>query len=100
MSWRLEASGASGANRVTIKPIESKESGVGHVRIRVTSTNGEHPTMPVYPRGTIYRSRNGVEYTILNVVVTELGPEDGESSFWVHDYLAAIGAHTLTGLQH
>lgn len=93
MSWRLEASGATGANKVTIEPIQE-----GHVRIRVTARNGEHPTMQILPRGTIYRSRNGVEYTILNAVVEEVGPEDGEASFWAHDYLALIGAHTLMGL--
>lgn len=97
MSWLLEASGAKGANKVIIEPIDSP-AGPGHVRIRIKPLSGEHPTMPMIPRGMVYRSRNGVEYTILNGVVVEIGPEDGESSFWVYDYLALIGAHTLTGL--
>jgi hypothetical protein len=98
MSWRLEASGAKGANKVTIEPIESGDPEQTRVRIRVTSLNGEHPTMPIYPRGTVYRDRNGVDYTILNLVVREMGPDDGETSFWMHDYLALLGAHNLVGL--
>lgn len=100
MSWRLEAFGASGANRVTIEPIKRDGLGAGHVRIRVTPTRGEHPTMPIYPRGAVYRSRNGVEFTILNLVIEERAPENGEASFWIHDYLALIGAHALAGLQY
>ncbi|MFE0472466.1 hypothetical protein ACFW2V_12715 [Streptomyces sp. NPDC058947] len=102
MSWRLEASGTRGANLVVIQPIESEEPGdkVTHVRIRVTPTGGhEYPTMPVWPRGMVYRSRMGLEFTILNGVVEERGGGDGESSIWTYDYLALYGAHDLSGLQ-
>jgi hypothetical protein len=98
VSWRLEASGAKGTNQITIEPIETVNSEHPHVRIRVASLNGEHPTMPIFPRGTIYRDRNEVQYTILNHVVAELGPVDGEMSFWIYDYLAMIGAHALVEL--
>ena len=99
MSWRIEASGAKGANRVTIEPVsdDSSDSEVKHVRIRVAPRIGEHPTMPFIPDGMVYTDRFGMKYTILVGQITEIGPDDGERSIWVHDYLAAIGAHTLTG---
>jgi hypothetical protein len=98
-TWRLEATGAKSVNEITIEPVRSPDgSGYAHVRIQVRALNGEHPTMPLYPSGTIYRDRNGVDYTILGAVVAEVGPDDGETSFWRHEYLARIGAHTLSGL--
>lgn len=104
MSWRLEASGAKGANLVVVEPIENSEDGgdgpVKQVRIRVTPTGGhEYPTMPIWPRGTVYRTRFGMEFTILHHVVEERGPEDGEASIWTYDYLALWGAHDLVGPQ-
>ena len=100
MSWCIEASGATGANLITIEPIKMEGSDSGeHVRIRVTPTRGEHPTMPILPRGMVYQDRAGLQYTILNSVMEEKGPDDGEASFWIYNYLALIGAHTLTGLQ-
>lgn len=99
MSWRLEASGAQGANLVVVQPIEPDEpnGNIKHVRIRVTPTGGrEYPTMPIWPEGTVYRSRWGLEFTIIRHVVEERGGDDGESSVWTYDYLALWGAHTLT----
>lgn len=98
MSFRIESSGGTGANRVTIEPVESKDSERPHACITVKPTNSEHPTMPILPRGSIYRDRDGFEFTILNVRVVEFGPDDGESSFWKYEYLALTGAHSLTGL--
>jgi hypothetical protein len=104
MTWRLEASGATGANLIVIQPIESDEDPTGkikHVRIRITPTGGhEHPTMPIWPPGIVYRHRDGLEFTILRPpVVEERGGEDGESSIWTFDYLALWGAHDLTRIQ-
>jgi hypothetical protein len=102
MTWRLEASGARGANLVTIEPIQpdNPDGKVTHVRIRVTPTGGHaFPTMPVWPRGTLYRDRIGSEYTIVGSAVEERGGDDGESSIWTYSYLALWGAHDLSGLQ-
>ncbi len=102
MAWRLEASGGKGsANLIVIEPVSDNgpEDPVQHVHIRVSPRCGrDHPTMPLFPDGTIYQDRSGLKYTILSGIVVEKGPDDGESSLWVYDYLAAIGAHRLTGL--
>lgn len=101
MSWRLEASGAKGANRVTIQPVsdDPPDSEIRHVRIRVTPRIGELPTMPFFPEGVVYTDRAGTKYTIIAAQVTEIGPDDGEHSIWAYDYLAAIGSHRMIGLQ-
>lgn len=99
MSWRIEASGAKGANRVTIEPVsdDNPDGEIKHVRIRVTPRTGELPTMPFFPEGMVYTDRIGMKYTILSSRVCEVGPDDGDRSIWIYDYLAAMGAHTLTG---
>src|SRR5690606_18651125 len=99
MAWRREASGVRGANRVTIEPVmdDSPDSEIRHVRIRVTPRVGELPTMPLFPEGVIYVDRTGLKYTILSHEVREVGPDSGEHSIWIYDYLAVIGAHRLTG---
>lgn len=99
MSWHIETSGARGANRVTIDPVSDDDprSEIRHVCIRVTPRIGELPTMPFFPEGMVYTDRTGVKYTILAARVQEVGPDDGERSIWIYEYLAAIGAHSLTG---
>jgi hypothetical protein len=101
MGLRLEASGVKGANSVTVEAVDDDDpkSDVRHVRIRVRGRNGEIPTMPFFPEGMVYTDRTGGKYTILAARVTEVGPPGGEQSIWVYDYLAAIGAHRLSGLQ-
>lgn len=102
MSWRIEASGGKGsANLVVIRPMhdDDPESEIRHVNIRVSPRCGrDHPTMPLFLDGMIYEDRTGVKYTILSGVLREMGPDDGESSIWVYDYLAVIGAHRLIGI--
>lgn len=99
MGWRIEASGACGANRIIIEPVsdDSPDSEIRHVRIRVTPRTGELPSLPFFPEGMVYTDRTGVKYTILSSQVREVGADDGERSIWIYDYLAALGAHTLTG---
>lgn len=101
MGLRFEASGVKGANRVTIESVSDEDPGsdIKHVRIRVTPRTGEIPTMPFFPEGMVYTDRNGLKYTILAAQVNEIGPVGGEQSIWVYDYLAAIGAHRMLGLQ-
>lgn len=101
MGLSFEASGVKGANRVTIEAVSDDDPGssVKHVRIRVTPRTGEIPTMPFFPEGMVYTDRMGSKYTILAAQVVEVGPPGGEQSIWVYDYLAAIGAHRLSGLQ-
>jgi hypothetical protein len=102
MAWRLEASGARGANLIVIEPIMPSDPDymLTHVRIRVTPKGGhEFPTVPLWPRGTLYRDRLGSEYTIIRGIVEERGGDDGESSIWTYDYLALWGVHDLSGLQ-
>jgi len=102
MAWRLEASGGMGSgNQVVIEPATDNdpESEIQYVRIRVRPMGGrEFPTMPLFPDGLVYQDRNGIPYTIVTGRVVEKGGDDGESSLWIYDYLAAIGAHTLIGL--
>lgn len=102
MSWRLEASGGGGsANLVVIQPVQDDdpEREIRHVRIRVSPRPGrEHPTLPLFPDGFVYRDRTGLKYTIISGEISEIGPDDGESSIWVYDYLAVIGAHRLIGI--
>ena len=103
MSWRMEASGGKGsANLVVIRPVNDNDpfSETQHVHIRVSPKGGrDHPTMPLFPDGMVYQDRAGTKYTILSGVMKEVGPDDGESSLWIYDYLAAIGAHRLSGLR-
>jgi hypothetical protein len=84
-----------------IEPVSDDDpfSEIQQVHIRVSPKGGrDHPTMPLFPDGMIYQDRLGVKYTILSGVMMEIGTSDGESSIWVHDYLAAFGAHRLIGM--
>ena len=100
--WRLEARGGKGCeNFVVIQPVTDDDpySDVKHVRIRVTPLGQRwQPTMPFFPEGMVYTDRNGLKYTIITSMITEIGPPDGEHSMWVYDYLAVIGAHRLIGV--
>lgn len=101
MNWRMESSGASGTTLVTIELVEGRtEQSAARVRIRVTPTGGhDWPTAPVFPRGMVYRDRNGTDYTILGHGIEERGAPDGEASMWTHVYPALMGTHSLSNLQ-
>lgn len=99
MGFRIEASGMTGQNQVVIEPItdDDPSNEIRRVRIQVKPTVGELPTLPFFPEGRVYTDRLGVKYTILQAQVTEFGSDDGESSMWIYEYLAVIGAYSLTG---
>lgn len=101
MGFRIEASGFTGENQVVIEPIadDDPSSEIRRVRIQVKATVKELPTLPFFPEGMVYTDRMGLKYTILQAQVTERGSDDGESSMWIYEYLAVVGAYSLTGPQ-
>lgn len=101
MTRLLESSGAYGGNLVVIDYVsdDPSDSDVRHVRIQVKPRVGEIPTLPFFPEGMIYVDRTGQKYTILRAQMVEKGEVGGERSIWLYEYLAAVGAHHLIGLQ-
>lgn len=103
MTWRLEASGGTGsANFVVIRPVEDDEPGseVRHAIITVSPKGGrDHPTLPMFPAGHVYRDRMGMAYEILQATIVESGTDDGEHSTWRYEYLAAFSAVVPIGLK-
>lgn len=100
MTWHLMASGSK--NDISIKPLKGNdpEGGVAFVSIRITPPAGvDHATLPILPKGTVYRDRNGVPYTILSLEVSEAGCDD-EGSIWIYEYMAVIGAHRLDEIRN
>jgi hypothetical protein len=101
MVWRIEASGGTGsANLVVIQPVSDDDPNdpVRHAIIRVSPKGGrEHPTLPLFPRGFVYRDRIGMAYTILDCSMVESGPDDGEHSIWSYEYLAAYTVTAKVG---
>lgn len=101
MTWRLEASGGSGSvNLVVIRPVKDDDpnSETRHVLITVSPKGGrDHPTLPLFPEGFIYRDRMGMAYRILQPTMVESGADDGEHSFWRYEYLATFSALTTIG---
>jgi hypothetical protein len=96
MTWRLEASGGTGsANFVVIRPVEDDvpSSDIRHAIITVSPKGGrDHPTLPLFPEGYIYRDRTSMAYRILRSTIVESGSYDGEHSTWRYEYLAAFSA--------
>jgi hypothetical protein len=96
MTWRIEASGGTGsANLVVIQPVEDDDPAdvVRHAIITVSPKGGrDHPTLPLFPEGFVYRDRIGTAYTILRSAIVESGTDDGEHSTWKYEYLAAFSA--------
>jgi hypothetical protein len=93
VTWRIEASGGTGsANLVVIQPVSDDDPNdpIRHAIIKVSPKGGrDHPTLPVFPLGFVYRDRIGMEYTIMGYSIVESGPDDGEHSIWSYEYLAA-----------
>lgn len=96
MTWRIEASGGTGsANLVVIQPVTDDEPGseIRHAIITVSPKGGrDHPSLPIFPEGYVYRDRLDMAYTILRSSIVESGPYDGEHSMWSYEYLAAFSA--------
>ena len=69
MTWRIEASGGTGsANLVVIQPVSDDDPNdpIRHAIIKVSPKGGrDHPTLPVFPLGFVYRDRSGMAYTIM-----------------------------------
>jgi hypothetical protein len=63
-------------------------------------SGGEHPTLPLFPPGFLYRDRVGLSYRIIQGVVEEtvLQGDDGntdpldspQTTVWVYRYIAVI----------
>lgn len=96
MTWRIEASGGTGsANLVVIRPVEDDDphSKIRHAILTVSPKAGrDHPTLPLFPEGFIYRDRLGMAYRVQESTIVESGPDDGEHSIWRYEYLVAYSA--------
>lgn len=101
MTWRLEASGGTGsANLIVIQPVQDDEpsSQIRHALIRVSPKGGrDHPTLPLFPEGFIYRDRTGMAYRIIKAAIVESGSYEGENSTWSYEYMAAFSASVPVG---